>query len=82
MCKKKIKSMRWHKWCPSCKSMKSKSSFNKHKNRHDGLQSNCRDCMHLKQKEWSKTHMAIINYKNIERNIAKNYWNTVNNIVK
>ena len=55
MRRKRTKSTKWHKWCPSCKSMKSKSFFNKHSSRHDGLQSNCRDCMHMKQKEWSKT---------------------------
>lgn len=55
MHRKKTKSTRWHKWCPSCKSMKSKSSFNKHSSRHDGLQSNCRECMCIKQKIWGQT---------------------------
>lgn len=50
-----IKSTENHKWCPSCESMKTKTSFNKHGKRHDGLQSNCRECMHNKQKRWSET---------------------------
>jgi hypothetical protein len=44
------KSNATHKWCPKCLTMKNKKQFNKHKNRHDGLQSNCRQCLSEQQK--------------------------------
>lgn len=49
------KSNATHKWCPKCLTMKNKKEFNKHKNRHDGLQSNCRQCLKEQQKKWAKT---------------------------
>ena len=52
------KNTKQHKWCPKCKTMKLKTSFNKHSRRHDGLQSNCRECMHTNQKAWSKTEIG------------------------
>lgn len=49
------KSTKNHKFCPNCKTFKNKTEFNKHRNRHDGLQSNCRKCLAEEQKKWAKT---------------------------
>jgi len=44
-----------HKLCPSCKEFLPKEKFSKHRNRHDGLQSNCKCCLKKKQYSWLKT---------------------------
>ena len=39
-----------HKVCGTCKTSKSKSSFNKDRTKGDGLQTQCRECKHKAQK--------------------------------
>lgn len=48
------------KVCPSCKRNLGLEKFSKHKNRYDGLQSQCRDCISKLHHDWYEKNKAEV----------------------
>ena len=57
------------KECKGCDTTKSKKDFNKHKNKPDGLQTQCRECIKKATKKWEKNNPE----KNRKRKLMSNY---------